>query len=236
MPTINGRLETGAHEAPGPNGELCITETAAIAAGYEPRAVHSAMDCPSCFSRVIACYAIELNERLRDDARNEVLKPFICRLAGTADARRIEQQRFEFIFLESVRSFGSKFFLLTTGRVDLAGACEGIQSFTEVAELMKQIECAATEVEKTRPTGARRAWDMAEIIAEACEPHTKHSFAMAAATWLAVTLINGLGGTDLFPIVAGILDRAIRLGRHEEIDIGLAIERLEAARGQLVAA
>jgi hypothetical protein len=55
------------------------------------------------FLRVIAKYAIILNDRMLDDVGNELLTLFVLRLAGTADRLTVEVDRLTLIVLQSMR-------------------------------------------------------------------------------------------------------------------------------------
>jgi hypothetical protein len=91
---LHWKLLRGSHEFPGPDGGTCINEAAIIAAGYAYRAVKSANDCPPCFSRPCAAYALALNDYIDDDRyRRRLLLPFVARLAGSADTLTMERQR-----------------------------------------------------------------------------------------------------------------------------------------------
>ena len=78
---INWNLLSGSHDFPGEDGGTCINEAAIVAAGFEYKKISSASDCPPCFSRPIAAYAITLNDKIPDAIRNEFLKPFVMRLS-----------------------------------------------------------------------------------------------------------------------------------------------------------
>ena len=95
--TAQYKLSRGSHAPDDPNEDVCLVEAAIIAAGFERRKLNSLDDCPSCFSRVLARYAIELNDAMPDDLRNELLVPFVTRLAGTAASKDIEDARQRFI-------------------------------------------------------------------------------------------------------------------------------------------
>lgn len=86
------KLERGSHTWPGPGGGTCINEAAIVAAGFPYRAVNSVEDCPPCFSRVLASYLLTLNDQLNDRHR-QCLLHYAGRLAGTADAPSVEQER-----------------------------------------------------------------------------------------------------------------------------------------------
>src|SRR3954464_8914509 len=91
---LNWKLNAGSHEFPGPNGGTCINEAAIVAAGFPYRAVKNVEDMPPCFSRVIAQYALVLNDRMPDDERQQLV-PYVMRLAGTADTPAVEMRRAE---------------------------------------------------------------------------------------------------------------------------------------------
>jgi hypothetical protein len=100
---LNWKLLPGSHDSPGPDGGTCINEAAIIAAGYKYRKVEELNDCPPCFSRPIAQYAIDLNDNMPDDLRQSLLMPFVTRLAGTADNDVVEIKRAKHMVVETVR-------------------------------------------------------------------------------------------------------------------------------------
>jgi hypothetical protein len=95
--TAQYKLSRGSHAPDDPDEDVCLVEAAIIAAGFERRKVDFVNDCPPCFSRVLARYAILLNDAMPDDLRNEFLVPFVTRLAGTAASKDIEDARERFI-------------------------------------------------------------------------------------------------------------------------------------------
>lgn len=100
---LHWKLLRGSHEFPGPDGGTCINEAAIIAAGYAYRAVKSANDCPPCFSRPCAAYALALNDYIDDDrCRRRLLLPFVARLAGSADTLAVERERAALILRRTV--------------------------------------------------------------------------------------------------------------------------------------
>jgi hypothetical protein len=91
---LNWKILRGSHEFPGPDGGTCINEAAIVAAGYPYQPVRRIDDCPASFSRPLALYAMCLNEIvLSDELRQELLMPFVTRLAGSADTLDVEMQR-----------------------------------------------------------------------------------------------------------------------------------------------
>lgn len=139
---VKFNLAKGSHKQPNENGDICINEAAIIAAGFEYKAIGSYKDCPPCFSPVIAQYAINLNDRMPDNLRNELLKPFVIQLAGTADARTVELARVEFIVLETVRKINAYICHKWMMRENFALRCEAVKSIKEIRPLMKEIKAA----------------------------------------------------------------------------------------------
>jgi hypothetical protein len=96
---LNWRLKAGSHKFPGPDGGTCLNEAAIVAAGFAYKKISSSDDCPPCFSRPFAGYAIWINDWLCDDNRHALLAPFVLRLSGTADDPAIEREREHFLAL-----------------------------------------------------------------------------------------------------------------------------------------
>src|SRR5215471_5846319 len=99
---LEWKLLRGSHEFPGPDGGTCVNEAAVVAAGYPYRAIYRAKDLPASFSRPIAMFALCLNDTLGDELRQELLMPFVTRLAGSADASKIEMMRAELMLNRTV--------------------------------------------------------------------------------------------------------------------------------------
>ena len=98
-PIVNWRLKSGSHKFPGPDGGTCVNEAAIVAAGFPYKKIDGSKDCPQCFSRPFAGYAIWLNDWIADADRNELLMPFVLRLAGTAYTDQIEEERRAYLTL-----------------------------------------------------------------------------------------------------------------------------------------
>lgn len=99
---LQWKLKLGSHRFPGPDGGTCVNEAAIIAAGFEYRSVTEVEDCPPCFSRVIASYALRLNDTMPAKYR-QLLLPFVTRLAGTADTPATETARVMLILYRTAR-------------------------------------------------------------------------------------------------------------------------------------
>ena len=96
-PMLNWKLKIGSHVFPGPDGGTCLNEAAIVAAGLEYQAVDCAEDCPSCFSRPIAAFALSLNDAMTSRYRQKLLMPFVLRLANTVDCADVEFKREKYI-------------------------------------------------------------------------------------------------------------------------------------------
>jgi hypothetical protein len=128
---LNWKLLDGSHDFPGADGGTCINEAAIVAAGFKYRAVTSMDDCPKCFSRPIAQYALCLDDEMPDDVR-QLLLPFVMRLSGTADTQQMENKRIALIWIETIR----RIFGLLGGKgkrsARLAELCRQCSSVLEV--------------------------------------------------------------------------------------------------------
>jgi hypothetical protein len=136
---LGWRLLRGSHEFPGPDGGTCINEAAIVAAGYPYRSVYCVKDLPLSFSRPIALLALCLNDTLDDELRQELLIPFVGRLAGSADAPEIETARAELMLTQSVVRILAPA-LGRAGLVELAGRCSSITSAAELLKIARALE------------------------------------------------------------------------------------------------
>ncbi|TXM87738.1 hypothetical protein FV222_28650, partial [Methylobacterium sp. WL103] len=118
---LNWRLLSGSHPFPGPDGGTCINEAALVAAGLPYRAIRSSDDCPPCFSRPLAAYALGLNDAMPDAERHRLMA-FVLRLSGSADLPAVEIERTVFLALASIRRLLPPL-LEKAGLVDLAVLC-----------------------------------------------------------------------------------------------------------------
>jgi hypothetical protein len=92
----NFRLAKGSHDDP-TGGAVCLVEAALLHGGFRYKAVKTAHDAPTCFSWIITHYAISLNDQMPDDLRQELLLPFVGRLAWTRRDSGTEQRRLKYI-------------------------------------------------------------------------------------------------------------------------------------------
>jgi hypothetical protein len=205
---LNWKLLASSHEFPGPDGGTCITEAAIVAAGFEYREIGSFRDCPPCFSPPIAAYAICLNDAMPDDLRQELLMPFVTRLAGTADSEKMEIERARYIAMQTVKRI-----------VPIARRATGVRYVAELADH------ASIAFADTAP---------AQAVATAAAVATFAAGYAAAAVGHAAAAGCTTASTDIFTVATAILDEAIRLGNQgAPIDVELVVGRLQAAKRQV---
>ena len=92
----NFRLAKGSHDDP-TGGAVCLVEAALLHGGFPYKAIRTAHDAPTCFSWIITHYAISLNDQMPDGLRQELLQPFVGRLAWTRRDSGTEQRRLKYI-------------------------------------------------------------------------------------------------------------------------------------------
>lgn len=230
---LNWRLLAGSHPFPGPDGGTCINEAALVAAGLPYRAIRSSVDCPPCFSRPIAAYALGLNDAMPDRERPRLMA-FVLRLSGSADRPEIEAARTGRLALEGVRTILAPVCALA-GMAEHAQACatapdlssalaaaksaawRGGASAQEAAQMRRWREGALAAAVARIATAARRSASDARCAAEVAE---------GAAPFLPET----------WSLACAILDVALGIGRRApDLDFSRARDRLDAARAKVPA-
>lgn len=141
---LEWKLLRGSHEFPGPDGGTCINEAAIVAAGYPYRAVYCVKDLPTSFSRPISMLALCLNDTLEDDLRQQLLEPFVTRLAGSVDTPKVEMTRAELMLHRTVAEIVSPA-LARAGYVELADRCRSVRTPTELVEIARRMrDCGSS--------------------------------------------------------------------------------------------
>jgi hypothetical protein len=254
---LNWKLLSGSHKFPGPDGGTCINEAAIVAAGFKYRAVQNSADCPPCFSRVIASYAIVLNEAMPHDFRQELLMPFVTRLAGTADTDAKEIERARYIAIQTIKRI-LPIALRAIDFNDHAQRCEQVGDINAAADVAyasaraadaSAAACAAfptlpafvaaaecrTAVRVAATVAARFA-TYAGVSADAAKARHYANAGARAATYAADALRAAEGARGIFQIfqtTAAILDETIRLGNQAEpIETALVVCRMQAIKRQ----
>ncbi|MGU3420517.1 hypothetical protein [Methylobacterium sp. D54C] len=228
---LNWRLLAGSHPFPGPDGGTCINEAAMVAAGLPYRAIRSSADCPPCFSRPAAAYALGLNDAMPDEVRPQLMA-FVLRLSGSADTAEIEAARTRQLALESVRRILAPL-CAVAGMVEDAEACSGAPDWPAAlaaaraaawrggaraqaaAQARRWREGALTAAVSRSATAAERAGEDARCAAEVAE---------GAAPFL----------TGTWAEACTILAETLAIGRQApEIAVAGARQRMDAARARV---
>jgi hypothetical protein len=248
---LNWKLLKGSHKFPGPDGGTCINEAAIVAAGFKYKKVDSAHDCPPCFSHTIAAYAIALNDRMPDALRQELLMPFVTRMAGTADIKEAEQRRTEYISVQTVK----RILPIALRAMKLAAHAKRCEAVETVEEARAAAAAAATATTYAAATyaaddaaayaadaadAAAYAADAADAAAYAADAADAAAYAASAvdvAAYAAFAASEAPANTrDVFAITVAILDEAIKLGNQAKpIETALVVERMEAIRQRALA-
>lgn len=225
---LNWRLLAGSHPFPGPDGGTCINEAAIVAAGLPYRVIRSSTDCPPCFSRPIAAYALGLNDAMPDAVRSQLMA-FVLRLSGSADSPEVEAARTRRLALESVRRILAPL-CAHAGMAEHAEACAGAPDWPAAlgaarsaawrggalsqaaSQARRWREGALTAAVARTATAAQRAGEDARCAAEVAE---------GAAPFVAGTWAEA----------CAILDATLMIGRQaSEIAVAGARARLDAAK------
>jgi len=217
------RLLAGSHAFPGPDGGTCISEAALIAAGLEYQKIASPRDCPSCFSRPIASFAIAVNDLLLgsdafdEDEKQSLLKPFVVRLAGTSDSPLVERQRYEFLIVGIVRDCVS--LSLRGWQDDLAARAQAVTTIDEVRAFARALGPVASaftfdldvdvDLEPALSRALRLAFELDLDTAASDRRHLERAILLAQ-----LRLLDGVLGIGR---QADPLDRALIQSRMESV-------------------
>ncbi len=237
---FNWKLLAGSHDFPGPEGGTCINEAAIVAAGFNYRAIGSANDCPPCFSRPIAEFALALNDDLLGsdaftaEEKQAILKPFVLRLAGTADTPEVERQRYEFLIVGIAREVYPP--LLKGWGNDLAAQAAAVKTLDDVRELAENI---------ARASGLARASALARALARATSALAlalARALALASALALALARASAQGSAAparraLLLARVNLLDGVLKIGKQADpLDVALIQERMDTIKSRAICA
>ncbi|MCJ2071972.1 hypothetical protein MKK75_24750 [Methylobacterium sp. J-030] len=225
---LNWRLLAGSHPFPGPDGGTCINEAAAVAAGLPYRAIRSSADCPPCFSRPIAAYALGLNDAMSDAVRSRLMA-FVLRLSGSADSPEVEAARTRRLAIESVRRILAPLCALA-GMAEDAEACAGAPDWPTALAAARSAAWRGGAL--SQAASRARRWREGALTAAVSRTATAAQRAGADAR-CAAEVAEGAA-----PFVPGtwieactILDAALAIGRQApDIAVVGARQRLDAVR------
>ncbi|GJE17630.1 hypothetical protein [Methylobacterium marchantiae] len=225
---LNWRLLAGSHPFPGPDGGTCINEAAIVAAGLPYRTIRSSADCPPCFSKPLAAYALGLNDAMPDGERPRLMA-FVLRLSGSADSPEIEERRTRFLAIESIRRILPPL-LDRAGFADLASRCDEARDLDAGLSAARAAEWrggAAAEQASRRGDWKRGA--LASAVARCAAAAVKSAKDARCAAEVAEGAAPFAEG--IWTCAATILDNALAIGRQAPgIDLVQARDRLDAAR------
>jgi hypothetical protein len=227
---LQWKLLRGSHEFPGPDGGTCVNEAAIVVAGYPYRAVYSVKDLPASFSRPIAMLALCLNDTLEDELRQELLAPFVTRLAGSADTPQVEMMRAQLIHDRIV----SEILLpavMRHGNAELAGRCRSLGTPAEVAELMSCPRSCGDH----RPLPRSLIAALGHAADAAVQGRSGQLTELVFCTFLAVRDVAALEaddrGRNVYRQAVKILEAATAIGNQAEVNgIDIFRERMNAAK------
>jgi hypothetical protein len=241
---LHWKLLRGSHEFPGPDGGTCINEAAIVAAGYAYRAVKSADDCPPCFSRPCAAYALALNDYIDDDRyRRRLLLPFVARLAGSADLPQVELARAGLILQRTVTDLLLPRFARAPEH-PITEACEDVQTSLDAARAARSLGSVIAQPAAWQHTSMLMV-DGCEALEAAAAAFLRDE-AQETAT-LTAKFMDRLARdmaridphnpsratTRVHARAAAILDSALKLGKQpDSIPPRTVVERLEETRAK----
>jgi hypothetical protein len=239
---LDWTLLKGSHDFPGPDGGTCINEVAMVAAGFEYRSIKSADDMPLCTSRVIAAYALRLNDVMPDKERQKLIL-FVARILGTADTPEIERQRLEYLVIQTVR----RVLPAAMRGIGLAMVADGCENASTLSEAYAAANVAAAYAAYSANAAAYAAY-AANAVANAANAAANAAYAtnatnaadaaeVADAAYAANAAANAAAdaayaaNAALWHSALTILDGCMRIGRQPDaMDAMMVKDRMDAAR------
>lgn len=234
---LNWKILRGSHEFPGPDGGTCVNEAAIVAAGYPYTPVRRIDDCPASFSRPLALYAMCLNEIvLSDDLRQQLLMPFVTRLAGSADTLEVDMERVALILRRTVSEILPQAFEWA-GRNREARRCRSVATIQEAIAVVKELSHQDWHARGVHLTGLINSISMAieDYLAFRAVDAAQYAGTAIADVAEVIGSVGGRGAAQAAEKVyrhgAVILDAALKIGnRADMIAIDLVAKRMEKAK------
>jgi len=211
---LEWKLLRGSHEFPGPDGGTCVNEAAIVAAGYPYRAIYRAKDLPASFSRPIALFALCLNDTLDDALRQELLMPFVTRLAGSADTPKIEMMRAELMLKRTAAEILAPA-LARSGYLEIAERCRSLRTPTELVAIARCLRsCDTSALHRPLASALEHAADAGRHWLSGLPSE------VVFCTFSSIRELISLEGDRLVETVyrqaAAILDAAIDIGKQAD--------------------
>jgi hypothetical protein len=234
---LNWKILRGSHEFPGPDGGTCVNEAAIVAAGYPYTPVRRIDDCPASFSRPLALYAMCLNEIvLNDDLRQELLIPFVTRLAGSADTLEIDMERVALILRRTVAEILPEA-LEWAGRSREARRCRAVATVQEAITVVKELSGQDWHSRGIHLTGLINSISMAteDYLAFRAVDAAQYAGTAIADVAEVIGSIGGRGSAQAAENVyrhgAVILDAALKIGNQaQSVAIDVVAKRMETVK------
>jgi hypothetical protein len=232
---LNWKILRGSHEFPGPDGGTCVNEAAIVAAGFPYTPVRRIDDCPASFSRPLALYAMCLNEIVLEDAlRQELLLPFVTRLAGSADTLTVDLERVGLILQRTMADIVPDAFEWT-GRNREARRCRAVATPEQAVALVKEL--MGQEWRGARLSGLMSSISMAteDYLAFRAIDAAQYAGTAIADVAEVIGSVGGRGAAraaeQVYRRGATILDAALKIGnRAEPIALEVAAKRLDTVK------
>src|SRR5262245_6665403 len=211
---LEWKLLRGSHEFPGPDGGTCVNEAAIVAAGYPYRAIYRAKDLPASFSGPIASLALSLIAALDDALRQELLMPFVTRLAGSADTPKIEMMRAELMLKRTAAEILAPA-LARSGYLEVAERCRSLRTPTELVAIARCLRsCDTSALHRPLASALEHAADAGRHWLSGLPSE------VVFCTFSSIRELISLEGDRLVETVyrqaAAILDAAIDIGKQAD--------------------
>ncbi|MFL6796319.1 MAG: hypothetical protein ACJ8F3_02790 [Xanthobacteraceae bacterium] len=226
---LEWKLLRGSHEFPGPEGGTCVNEAAIVAAGYPYRPVYCVKDMPPSFSRPLATLALCLNDTLDDALRQQLLKPFVTRLAGTADTAQVELDRAELMMLRTIVEIIAPA-LARAGCADLAQRARLMRSPVLFIDIVHGLHSAGRRVDQHLLSACEH---VADAIAHWHGALAAEAVFCTFSAMREIALLDGEQQSEtVYRRAAAILDAALELGAPGQREAAEVVaRRMQAAKG-----
>jgi len=171
-------------------------------------------DLPASFSRPISMLALCLNDTLDDESRQELMMPFVTRLAGSADTPTIEMRRAELMLERTVADILAPA-LARAGYAELAARCRSLRAPTELVAIARGLRnCNSAALHRSLISALDHAADAGRQWLSGLP--TEVVFCTFSALREIVTLESDADAEDVYRRAAAILDAALAIGNQAE--------------------
>jgi len=234
---LNWKILRGSHEFPGPDGGTCVNEAAIVAAGFPYQPVRRIDDCPASFSRPLALYAMCLNEIIMNDSlRQELLMPFVTRLAGSADRLEVDMARVVLIVQQTVKVILPEA-LERAGYEWEAQRCRSVDTIEDAVVAVKHLCGRNWYARGSHMVGLINTINLAveDLVAHRVVDAAQYAGTAIADVAEVIASIGGDGAKraadNAYRQGAAILDAALKIGRQaQDLPTELVAQRLQSVK------